>query len=213
MEHSTRENLLSYREKQPRFSPSFILFFFFFFFPFSLPCSFPFLSFFFHEWTKKKRRWQPVCPRGLIVAGWEGRTNLSRDEISLENEVDDHVNRFSSILFYVRSILTRNQRQDLRPLSHLLLRPIHIGAPSFTPSSFSIKKARKNIYTRGNYNYRLSVSLLILYDWSRSFRNNLNFKQFWRVCKLFQFEKSTNHNDDLMVYKIVYIYTYIIRLN
>lgn len=32
----------------------------------------PFLSFFFHEWTKKKRRWQPVCPRGLIVARLRG---------------------------------------------------------------------------------------------------------------------------------------------
>lgn len=192
--------------------------FFSFFYSFLLlPLFFTlFLSFpsFFTNGRKRKGDGSRSVRVDLLLHGWEGRTNLSRDEISLENEVDDHVNRFSSILFYVRSILMRNQRQDLRPLSHLLLRPIHIGAPSFTPSSFSIKKARKNIYTRGNYNYRLSVSLLILYDWSRSFRNNLNFKQFWRVCKLFQFEKSTNHNDDLMVYKIVYIYMYIYkRLN
>lgn len=130
----------------------------FFLFPFSSPRSFPLFFFFFYEKEKKGSRFVRV---DLLLHGWEGRTNLSRDEISLENEVDGHVNRFSSILFYVCSILTRNQRQDLRPLSRLLLRLIHIGAPTFTSSSFSIKKARENLYIYGNYNYQFRYLWLI----------------------------------------------------
>lgn len=61
-----------------------------------------FLSFPFFFLTKKEK----AMAAGLSARTycWEGRTNLSRDEISLENEVDDHVNRSSSILFYVCSI-------------------------------------------------------------------------------------------------------------
>lgn len=82
-----------------------------------------FLSFFLFL---RKRKGSRSVRVDLLLHGWERGTNLSRDEISLENEVDDHVNRFSSILFYVCSILTRNQRQDLRPPSRLPLRLIHI---------------------------------------------------------------------------------------
>lgn len=126
--------------------------------PFLHLVPFLFSFFFFYEKEKKGSRFVRV---DLLLHGWEGRTNLSRDEISLENEVDGHVNRFSSILFYVCSILTRNQRQDLRPLSRLLLRLIHIGAPTFTSSSFSIKKARENLYIYGNYNYQFRYLWLI----------------------------------------------------
>lgn len=82
-----------------------------------------FLSFFLFL---RKRKGSRSVRVDLLLHGRERGTNLSRDEISLENEVDDHVNRFSSILFYVCSILTRNQRQDLRPPSRLPLRLIHI---------------------------------------------------------------------------------------
>lgn len=59
VEHSTRENLLSYRENQPRFSPSLIFSFFFSFFSSLLPLPLFFTSFlssFFFFFTKKKRK-------------------------------------------------------------------------------------------------------------------------------------------------------------
>lgn len=80
---------------------------FFYFFSSLLPLLlffilFLFFFFFFNE--KRKGDDSQSVRADLLLRGWEGRTNLSRDEISLENEVDDHVNRSSSILFYVCSI-------------------------------------------------------------------------------------------------------------
>lgn len=100
LEHSTCENLF----RIERTSVVFLLLLFFLFASSSSPFLHlvPFLFFFFNE--KRKGDDSRSVRADLLLRGWEGRTNLSRDEISLENEVDDHVNRSSSILFYVCSI-------------------------------------------------------------------------------------------------------------
>lgn len=151
-----RENLPSYREKPA----SFFSYSFFFFFASFLPFLFPFFA-------KKKR--QPVCPRGLIVA----RLREGDQFVSRRNILGKWSGRpcKSLLVNFILRLLDPYAESAPRFTATKSLTASTDPYPGFTPSSFSIKQARENIY-----NYRLSVSLLILYDWSRLFRNN--FKQF-----------------------------------
>lgn len=141
---------------QPRFS----LIPFFFFFASFLPFLFPFFA-------KKKR--QPVCPRGLIVA----RLRKGDQFVSRRNILGKWSGRpcKSFLVNFILRLLDPYAESAPRFTATKSLTASTDPYPGFTSSSFSIKQARENIY-----NYRLSVSLLILYDWSRLFRNN--FKQF-----------------------------------
>lgn len=151
-----RENLPSYREKPA----SFFSYSFFFFFASFLPFLFPFFA-------KKKR--QPVCPRGLIVA----RLRKGDQFVSRRNILGKWSGRpcKSFLVNFILRLLDPYAESAPRFTATKSLTASTDPYPGFTSSSFSIKQARENIY-----NYRLSVSLLILYDWSRLFRNN--FKQF-----------------------------------